>query len=107
LARFGCATTQQQSAGGIPENGLFILAPAILRTPAAKVTLPLSRDFGASLAAARRRDPAHPARQEMIRRVLVDWLASQIAAVATKRSGLFQVILARHCVLRQGFERPS
>jgi hypothetical protein len=44
------------------------------------VTVRLPRDLISSLDDARRLDPELPTRQEIIRRVLVDWQASQAAA---------------------------
>lgn len=42
------------------------------------VTVRLPRDLLASLDAARRLDPHLPTRQEIIRRVLVDWQSGQV-----------------------------
>lgn len=50
------------------------------------VTVRLPRDLIASLDDARRLDPELPTRQEIIRRVLVDWQASQTAFVPDDRS---------------------
>lgn len=50
------------------------------------VTVRLPRDLIASLDDARRLDPELPTRQEIIRRVLVDWQASQMAIVPEDRS---------------------
>lgn len=50
------------------------------------VTVRLPRDLIASLDDARRLDPELPTRQEIIRRVLVDWQASQTAAAPGDQS---------------------
>lgn len=50
------------------------------------VTVRLPRDLIASLDDARRLDPTVPTRQEIIRRVLVDWQASQTANLPEDRS---------------------
>jgi hypothetical protein len=50
------------------------------------VTVRLPRDLIASLDDARRLDPELPTRQEIIRRVLVDWQVSQTAAASGDQS---------------------